>query len=984
MLVCIYYLRNTRNYEMKYIAFISYSHSEDNKFSSLLQYSLETFAKKWFQVRRVKIFRDVSNLSVSPHLWKDIENALNNSDFFIYLASPEASKSKWVSKEVDWWLKNKNKNKLLILLTDGNIYWDDRNKDFDRKTTSSLPNSLYNIYEYEPLFVDFTWVKKTNIDKIQNDLLYKNNLATISSKLLNESKDELIGYNAEQQKKRVVFLQITGIILFFLLANTSVFLYLFLEKKNIAEAQLVKINNQKEKITEKLVEAKHNLGIVFKNKADISYKNKEFNSAYFYSLSALSNLKKNSDEKYLILSQLIKIKTIPIIRNLGGLDSDTVWGVDFSPDGQKLVSGSSNNDINIWDIKTGKKILAIKNKTNGIKGVEAVSFNNNGNFIAAGFNDGSVKVFDTTTDPISIKFEFKEQTSMIRDISFNTEGNILAAATEGGSILIWDLENGKLLASLEDSYESELTNRTIEALNPGGKGVLYGNFVEIYSIDFNPYNSTLISGSKNGHVILWDYKNKKNTQLLKSYRSSVNTVRFSPSGNLLGVGFGNKIHIINTQTNEGVFLFENKSNINEIEFSPDENWLASGSRDGTKIWDLSSGNLVTSFSGNLYGTLSLSFSPSESIIATGSDSIRFWDFSKLEENNFLIGHDDRVVVAKFSPKQNIVATGSYDGYIILWDAYSKKIIQFIGESEGEIKTIDFSPNGKTIAYNAYVGEPVFIIKNGKYIPSNKPQGESFIRIADVETGKIIKSIRVHSSGIGSIKFSPNSSIIASSSGDGSIKFWDVISGKIIRIIHANKAGVSTINFSSDGRYIVSATETQRLLKGGSDTSINLWNVKTGEKVLSIENEFPISSVAISPNDKYIASASWGAVRLWDINTGVRISEFKHLGQVTKIVFSSDGKFLISSSLEKDLKIWDVSSEKALATIDYTVPIYDIDISFDSKLVALALRNNLGAIWHIPSFRHNEKNNYWEYQIEHAKKTFNLKMENFNVVAPSKK
>lgn len=112
----------------EYKAFLSYSHSEDKYFSPVLQSSLETFANKWYQIRRIKIFRDETNLTITPSLWSSIKSALNNSEYFIYLASPKATQSKWVTKEIEWWIKHKSTEKLLIVLTDGEIIWNDEKK----------------------------------------------------------------------------------------------------------------------------------------------------------------------------------------------------------------------------------------------------------------------------------------------------------------------------------------------------------------------------------------------------------------------------------------------------------------------------------------------------------------------------------------------------------------------------------------------------------------------------------------------------------------------------------------------------------------------------------------------------------------------------------------------------------------------------------------------------------------------------------------
>ena len=67
--------------------------------------------------RALRVFRDDTSLSATPHLWPSIEDALDQSRFFLLLASPEAAASKWVNKEVAHWLDHNSIDTLLIGLT---------------------------------------------------------------------------------------------------------------------------------------------------------------------------------------------------------------------------------------------------------------------------------------------------------------------------------------------------------------------------------------------------------------------------------------------------------------------------------------------------------------------------------------------------------------------------------------------------------------------------------------------------------------------------------------------------------------------------------------------------------------------------------------------------------------------------------------------------------------------------------------------------
>src|SRR6516164_5047232 len=71
-----------------YNAFISYSHARDKAIASALQSVLQRLGKASYERRSLRVFRDDTSLSATPHLWPTIEVTLRHSDFFILLASP--------------------------------------------------------------------------------------------------------------------------------------------------------------------------------------------------------------------------------------------------------------------------------------------------------------------------------------------------------------------------------------------------------------------------------------------------------------------------------------------------------------------------------------------------------------------------------------------------------------------------------------------------------------------------------------------------------------------------------------------------------------------------------------------------------------------------------------------------------------------------------------------------------------------------------
>jgi hypothetical protein len=74
--------------------------------------------------------------------------------------------------------------------------------------------------------------------------------------------------------------------------------------------------------------------------------------------------------------------------------ADGVNGVAFSPDGQRLASGSEDQTVKIWDIATGKELFTLKGHASP---VHSVAFSPDGQRLATGSSDGSIQLWETTS-----------------------------------------------------------------------------------------------------------------------------------------------------------------------------------------------------------------------------------------------------------------------------------------------------------------------------------------------------------------------------------------------------------------------------------------------------------------------------------------------------------------------------------------------------------------------------------------------------------
>ena len=137
-----------------YDAFVSYSHAKDKPVAAALQSVIQKLGKPWYRRRALRVFRDDTSLSATPQLWPSIEQALAQSRYLILLTSPEAAASPWVSKEVEYWLTHKSPDTLFVGLTDGELAWDGKKRDFKWAANTPLPKPLKGRFAAEPKWID--------------------------------------------------------------------------------------------------------------------------------------------------------------------------------------------------------------------------------------------------------------------------------------------------------------------------------------------------------------------------------------------------------------------------------------------------------------------------------------------------------------------------------------------------------------------------------------------------------------------------------------------------------------------------------------------------------------------------------------------------------------------------------------------------------------------------------------------------------------
>jgi WD40 repeat protein len=183
-----------------FAAFISYSHKADQALATALHGALHRFAKPWNRLRAVRIARDKATMDAASNLWGTIARHVDDSEHLILLASTASARSPWVPREIEQFLRTHGPDRIVVVLTEGEIAWDAAAGDFDWARTTALPRMERPLFASEPRYVDLRRVRQTGEWSNRNPE-FREAVAEISATIRGISKDELVGQDVREHRR---------------------------------------------------------------------------------------------------------------------------------------------------------------------------------------------------------------------------------------------------------------------------------------------------------------------------------------------------------------------------------------------------------------------------------------------------------------------------------------------------------------------------------------------------------------------------------------------------------------------------------------------------------------------------------------------------------------------------------------------------------------------------------------------------------------
>jgi WD40 repeat protein len=297
------------------------------------------------------------------------------------------------------------------------------------------------------------------------------------------------------------------------------------------------------------------------------------------------------------------------------MNTEHVRSLAFSPDSNRLASGSTDGVIRIWDTHSGQLRLTLSGHT---REVNSLAWNSGGSRLAStGWNDMSLRIWDTTTG---------QATKIIQDVgaeavAWSPDDTRLATSGGGSGIRIWNPVTGEVILSFPagsgresvdwhpdgthiastSGYENDAPvisdASSGQLLQTLGSGV---NMRRLFAIAWSPDGNYLASGGNDEKVRIWDVATGKLILAYRKHTSTVYDLAWSPDGSKIasaGEAGDSTIRIWDPMSGKTLSVQRNTrgaipiflgNGFTTVDWSPDGKWLAAGDRDGTiRIWRVS-------------------------------------------------------------------------------------------------------------------------------------------------------------------------------------------------------------------------------------------------------------------------------------------------------------------------------------------------------------------------------------------------------------
>lgn len=623
---------------------------------------------------------------------------------------------------------------------------------------------------------------------------------------------------------------------------------------------------------------------------------------------------------------------------------DSVQRAIFSPDGQTIVSASSDGTIYLWDTHSGEELHRFEGHTSG---VYDIACSPDGRFLLSAAKDATVRLWDIAQGQELRRFQ--GHTDAVYSVAFTPDGQKALSASRDTTIRVWDVH-------ASSRTRSPLLN------------VLRGHTDAVWRVVVSPDGRLAVSASHDLTMRLWDIERGKEIAQLHDW---VNDVAFSPDGRTLISGsVAGVVRLWDiADGRERMRLNAPLDPVWSVAFSLDGNTVLTGSQGASmRLWDVATGDEVRHFNGHADAVSSVAYSPDGTMLLSASHdgTLRLWDMDNGAQVQKIVA--PRAVSVEqvfFMPDGVSLVSRLITGTLNVWDSTTgahlasftlptermnqldrvdDPLAQFITQQAGILTS------SNTISSTIpYVGaQPVAegglaVRPDGRMVAASSNSSLIWVwSIGDDGTIELPpRRLAGHSDWVSSLTFSPDGRWLISAANDRTMRVWDVDSGEALYRFERSMGHVQAVVSAPDGTMLVS---------GSDDSIVRVWDIEANEEVRRfIGHTGLVSSVAFSPDGQAIVSGSHDkTVRVWDMQTGQEYHRFiGHTGRVTSVAFSPDGQQCLSASQDGTVRVWDVATGTELRRFwGHTQTVQSVSYSPDGRFALSSSQDGTIRVWRV--------------------------------------
>ncbi|EFN72255.1 Putative actin-interacting protein 1 [Camponotus floridanus] len=476
--------------------------------------------------------------------------------------------------------------------------------------------------------------------------------------------------------------------------------------------------------------------------------------------------------------------------------------------------------------------------------VNVAKYSPSGFYIASGDQSGKVRIWDTVNKEHILKNEFHPIGGPIKDIAWSPDSQRMVVVGEG----------------------RERFGHVFMAETGTSVGEISGQSKPINSCDFRPARPfRLITGSEDNTIAVFEGPPFKFKMTKQEHTRFVQTVRYSPDGNLFASGgFDGKVFIYNGTTSDligEVGSPAHQGGVYGVAWKPDSKQLLTASGDKTcKLWDVETRSLITEF--NMGTTVddqqvSCLWQGKHLLSVSLSGFINYLDVDNPQKPIRIIkGHNKPITVLTLSPDRGTIYTGSHDGYITNWNAETGENDRVQGHGHGNqingmkaagnllyTAGIDDTLRSIDIATNAYAETSVVKL-------DSQPRGlDIYNDIAIVASVRQI-AVTQNSNKLSSlpINYEPScvsinqetGDVAVGSTSDNKVRFFIYVFNICEKYVlaHNREWGFHNARVNS----VAWSPNSDMVASGSLDTTIIIWSVTNPAKHTIIKNAHPQSQI----------------------------------------------------------------------------------------------------------------------------------------------